>query len=96
MKNEYIKGLRGEIVSLDSVDRIWKVLDEKTGNWEVWADSHKHSTEIFEGTEAEVISFIDALDDIFEPFDLTNEKERELLKQRRGPGRIGRKPKVVD
>ena len=50
MKNEYIKGLRGEIVSLDSVDRIWKVLDEKTGNWEVWADSHKHSTEIFEGT----------------------------------------------
>ena len=91
MKNEYIKGLRGEIVSLDSVDRIWKVLDEKTGNWEVWADSHKHSTEIFEGTEAEVISFIDALDDIFEPFDLTNEKERELLKQRR----IGRKPKVV-
>ena len=95
MKKEYIKGLRGEIVSLDSIERFWKVLDEKTQQWEVWVDSHKHSTQIYEGSADDVNSFMDALDDIFEPFDLTNEKERELLKQRRGPDRIGRKPKGV-
>ena len=80
MKHRYIKGLRGEIVSLDSLQRFWKVLDDKSGKWEVWADSQKHSTQVFEGDKEQVEKFLMALDEIFEPFDLTDMGERELLK----------------
>lgn len=96
MEKEYIKGLRGEIVSLDSVERVWKVLDEKTGNWGVWADSRKHSTELFEGTEAEVKTFVAALDDLFEPYVLTDEGDMKRLKKSSGLVRFRLEPIVSE
>ena len=80
MRKQYIKGLRGEIVALDDIDRFWKVLDEKTSNWEVWADSRKHSTQIFEGDETAVNDFMAALCVLFEPYDLSNAEDRDRLK----------------
>ena len=94
MVKQYIKGLRGEIVSLDSLDRIWKVLDEKTSKWEVWVDAGKNSTQLFEGTEAEVKAFVESLDDLFEPYDLSNESHRERLKKKIVTARIKLAAKV--
>ena len=96
MKQGYIKGLRNEIVSIDSIDRFWKVLDEKTGNWEVWVDAGNNSTELFEGSESEVKAFVAALDDLFEPYDLTNEADRERLKNNRGSIRITVEPDIAE
>ena len=82
MEKKYIKGLRGEIVSIDSIDRFWKVLDDKTGKWEVWVDAGKNSTELFEGSESEVKAFVESLDDLFEPYDLSKEADRKRLKNK--------------
>ena len=89
MKPVYIKGLRGEIVRLDSIDRFWKELDEKTDKWSVLADSRTGSTRIFEGSETEVNAFVESLDDVFLPYDLTNEKHRNFLKVNKKPQKEG-------
>ena len=49
----WIKGIRGEIVSLDSIERFWKVQDTRTSKWEVWMTSRKHETQLFEGDKTE-------------------------------------------
>ena len=96
MEKKYIKGLRGEIVSIDSIDRFWKVLDDKTGKWEVWVDGGKNSTELFEGTEAEVKAFVESLDDLFEPYDLTSEADRKRLKTQIVTARIKLAAKISE
>ena len=80
VKPVYIKGIRGEIVSLGSINAFWKTKDPKTGNWEVWADTRKNPFQIFEGDDAEVNTFMDALNDVFKPYDLTKLEDRERLK----------------
>ena len=75
----WIKGIRGEIVSLDSVECFWKKQNVQTSMWEVWVSSRKHETQAHEGSKGEV-SCLCKLDDLFEPYDLTNFEDRERLK----------------
>ena len=76
----WIKGIRGEIVSLDSVECFWKKQNVQTSKWEVWVSSRKHKTQIHEGSKGEVLVFMHELNDLFEPYDLTNPEDRERLK----------------
>ena len=80
MVKKYIKGLRGEVLALDSIDRYWQASDEHSEKWEVWADTGTHSTSVFEGTFAEVLEFMAVLDALFEPYDLSNPTHRKQLK----------------
>ena len=81
MVKKYIKGLRGEIVALDDIKRFWQASDENnSGNWEVWAATGAHSTSVFEGTFEEVVEFMAVLDELFEPYDLSNPTHRQQLK----------------
>ena len=83
MRRVYIKGASGEIIKLDSINRLWKTLGEKTNDWVLWVESNNHQSKIFQGSETEVNDLFDALDDLFEPFDLTNPEDRETLKKSR-------------
>ena len=87
MRKQYIKGVRGEIIALDDIDRIWFGLADKSNDVEVWVDSRIHSTSIFRGTDAEVLEFMGALDELFEPCDLSNAEDREKLKLSRNSHR---------
>ena len=80
MDKIWLKGIRGEIVRLDAVERFRKVRDEKSGSWEVWAVTRQQQTQIFEGDKDAVDVFMGQLCDAFDPLDLSNSYDRNVLR----------------